>query len=218
MFPPHTAGALQILGPELIDADLPMPNHGHVILSRSPNPALPNRHARNPRAHRHPRPPALGGAFSRRREEPPPKRSPPNLPACVRPSFAAAIAQGRFRSMPNSFLPPSTQRTPGLILLGDAMNMRHPLTGGGMTVGFSDVLLLSKLLAPRRGRRWRTRRRWRGRCGRFIGGGRMARRLLIFLPWRCIVCLRRMVCWLRFLPLYLHPPLPIPHNPLFLLS
>ena len=28
------------------------------------------------------------------------------------------------------------------------MNMRHPLTGGGMTVAFNDALLLSKLLAP----------------------------------------------------------------------
>lgn len=28
------------------------------------------------------------------------------------------------------------------------MNMRHPLTGGGMTVGLNDVLLLSHLLSP----------------------------------------------------------------------
>jgi 2-polyprenyl-6-methoxyphenol hydroxylase-like FAD-dependent oxidoreductase len=31
-----------------------------------------------------------------------------------------------------------------MIILGDAMNMRHPLTGGGMTV----VVLLSELLSP----------------------------------------------------------------------
>ncbi|CAI4210574.1 unnamed protein product [Parascedosporium putredinis] len=36
----------------------------------------------------------------------------------------------------------------GLIVLGDAMNMRHPLTGGGMTVAFNDVVLLADLLAP----------------------------------------------------------------------
>jgi len=35
-----------------------------------------------------------------------------------------------------------------LIMLGDAMNMRHPLTGGGMTVAFNDVVLLSNLLSP----------------------------------------------------------------------
>ena len=37
----------------------------------------------------------------------------------------------------------------------------------------------------------------------------MARRLSIFLPWRCIVCLRRMVCWPRFLlSTSIHPSLP----------
>ena len=51
--------------------------------------------------------------------------------------------------MPNSFLPPTTNKTPGLILLGDAMNMRHPLTGGGMTVAFNDAVLLSELLDPK---------------------------------------------------------------------
>ena len=30
------------------------------------------------------------------------------------------------------------------------MNMRHPLTGGGMTVALNDVVLLSQLLSPQR--------------------------------------------------------------------
>nr|CAG8510009.1 8045_t:CDS:10 [Entrophospora candida] len=64
------------------------------------------------------------------------------------PSNGSALQKGRLRSMPNSFLPPSTNINGGLIMLGDAMNMRHPLTGGGMTVGFNDVVLLSKLLSP----------------------------------------------------------------------
>lgn len=38
----------------------------------------------------------------------------------------------------------------GMVILGDAMNMRHPLTGGGMTVAFNDVVLLSTLLSPER--------------------------------------------------------------------
>jgi len=33
-------------------------------------------------------------------------------------------------------------------MLGDAMNMRHPLTGGGMTVALQDVVLLGALLSP----------------------------------------------------------------------
>nr|XP_012640815.1 squalene monooxygenase [Microcebus murinus] len=34
----------------------------------------------------------------------------------------------------------------GVLLLGDAYNIRHPLTGGGMTVAFKDVKLWRKLL------------------------------------------------------------------------
>lgn len=73
----------------------------------------------------------------------------PTLPREVVPSFEAALADGKIpKSMPNSWLPPSrqTDNPPGIILLGDAMNMRHPLTGGGMTVAFHDVVVLSELL------------------------------------------------------------------------
>lgn len=35
----------------------------------------------------------------------------------------------------------------GAILLGDAWNMRHPLTGGGMTVAFTDAVLLTQYLS-----------------------------------------------------------------------
>ena len=37
---------------------------------------------------------------------------------------------------------------PGAILLGDSYNMRHPLTGGGMTVALADCSLLNSLLQP----------------------------------------------------------------------
>ena len=32
------------------------------------------------------------------------------------------------------------------MMIGDALNMRHPLTGGGMTVALTDVQLLGSLL------------------------------------------------------------------------
>ena len=48
--------------------------------------------------------------------------------------------------MPNSFLPPSPVPLAGLLLLGDAMNMRHPLTGAGMSVALNDTLLWRDLL------------------------------------------------------------------------
>lgn len=53
--------------------------------------------------------------------------------------------------MPNSFLPSVKQGTGGFkegaILLGDSWNMRHPLTGGGMTVVLNDIVILRKMLS-----------------------------------------------------------------------
>lgn len=48
--------------------------------------------------------------------------------------------------MPNSFLPPSPKERPGVLVLGDAYNMRHPLTGGGMSVCLNDAVLWRDLL------------------------------------------------------------------------
>ncbi|RYP48913.1 hypothetical protein DL768_005275 [Monosporascus sp. mg162] len=74
----------------------------------------------------------------------------PTLPCSIRASVEKALDESRLRSMPNTWLPPSTNRTAGAILLGGAMNMRHPLTGGGMTVGLNDVVVLQDLLGPRK--------------------------------------------------------------------
>ena len=52
--------------------------------------------------------------------------------------------------MPDFFLPPIEQGTAttkeGVILLGDSWNMRHSITGGGMTVALNDVVILRDLL------------------------------------------------------------------------
>jgi squalene monooxygenase len=52
--------------------------------------------------------------------------------------------------MPNSFLPATEQggwhSKEGIILLGDAWNMQHPLTGGGMTMALHNIVMLSELL------------------------------------------------------------------------
>ncbi|KAK5137888.1 hypothetical protein LTR08_006657 [Meristemomyces frigidus] len=136
-------------GLELVDAKLPMPNHGHVVLGDGapvlfyqigthetralvdiPN-DLPSAAA------------SAGGVKGHLRNV-----VMPTLPESLKPSFLAALDQDRLRSMPNSWLPPTTNKAPGLIMLGDAMNMRHPLTGGGMTVAFNDAVLLSELLSP----------------------------------------------------------------------
>lgn len=72
---------------------------------------------------------AEGGLAAHLRE-----KSAPQLPALFRPAFLDAVARGDVKSMPNRTMPASNVHRQGALLLGDALNMRHPLTGGGMTV------------------------------------------------------------------------------------
>ncbi|OVA07275.1 Aromatic-ring hydroxylase-like [Macleaya cordata] len=74
----------------------------------------------------------------------------PQIPSELRDSFIAAIEKGNIRTMPNRSMPAAPHPTPGALLMGDAFNMRHPLTGGGMTVALSDIVLLRNLLKPLR--------------------------------------------------------------------
>lgn len=62
----------------------------------------------------------------------------------------AAVEKGSIRTMPNRSMPAAPHPTPGALLMGDAFNMRHPLTGGGMTVALSDIAVLRNLLRPLR--------------------------------------------------------------------
>ncbi|KAL8668010.1 MAG: hypothetical protein Q9168_007115 [Polycauliona sp. 1 TL-2023] len=136
-------------GLELIDADLPRSMHGHVVLGEGAPVLLYQIGTRETRAlvdvpdGTPSASTANGGVKGHLRNV-----VLPSLPKCVQSSFERALDDGKLRSMPNSWLPPSTQQVPGMILLGDAMNMRHPLTGGGMTVAFNDVVMLRDLLSP----------------------------------------------------------------------
>lgn len=137
---------------ELIDCPLPAPNHGIVILGDAAPVLLYQIGTHETRAlidipnNLDSASTANGGVRGYLRDV-----ILPSLPEQVRPCFAAALTDNKIpRSMPNSWLPPSQQQVPGMVLLGDAMNMRHPLTGGGMTVALNDVVLLSTLLSPSR--------------------------------------------------------------------
>lgn len=75
----------------------------------------------------------------------------PCLPDVIGTALLTELDKGvRLRTMPNSFLPPSMQGVHsyqrGMVMAGDAMNMRHPLTGGGMTVAFWDCVYLAHIL------------------------------------------------------------------------
>ncbi|KAL2653710.1 hypothetical protein R1flu_021838 [Riccia fluitans] len=72
----------------------------------------------------------------------------PQLPEQLKGAFIKAVEKGDIRSMPNKSMPALPKPTPGALLMGDAFNMRHPLTGGGMTVALSDILVLRDMLKP----------------------------------------------------------------------
>ena len=72
----------------------------------------------------------------------------PQVPEQLRPHLIKAVENGQFRSMPNKTMAAKPQRTPGAVMLGDAFNMRHPLTGGGMTVALNDIATFKSMLSP----------------------------------------------------------------------
>ncbi|KAJ2704990.1 Squalene epoxidase [Coemansia spiralis] len=55
----------------------------------------------------------------------------------------------RIRCIGSKFIPATANTIDGAVWLGDALNVRHPLTGGGMTIGMWDVVLLAEQLSGR---------------------------------------------------------------------
>ncbi|KAJ3290555.1 Squalene epoxidase [Borealophlyctis nickersoniae] len=132
----------------LTDCELPYQNRGHVVLGK-PSPILLYQigtHDTRILVDIPGKLPSIGNGDLQRYMQ---DHIGPQLPKSVQPSFYASLKTSRLRSMPNSWLPPSTNTREGLILIGDAMNMRHPLTGGGMTVAFWDVVHICDLLSKK---------------------------------------------------------------------
>ncbi|KAK5659945.1 hypothetical protein OQA88_13410 [Cercophora sp. LCS_1] len=147
-FTPHKPKAVsRFWGLEMLDAPLPIPRYAHSVLGRGPPVLMYPIGTRETRIlvdipnSIHDR---LGNSNA--------VRSyllecvAPTVPKSVRPKFEHAIWKGRLRNLPNSWAPSTRNKTAGLILLGDALNMRHPVTGAGMTVALKDVVLLSRVL------------------------------------------------------------------------
>ncbi|TIB76022.1 SE-domain-containing protein [Wallemia mellicola] len=75
----------------------------------------------------------------------------PHLPESVQQPLLNALSdpEQRLRIMPNSYMRPTSRNAntrKGVLLIGDAHNQRHPLTGGGMTCALTDVNTLTKEL------------------------------------------------------------------------
>lgn len=122
--------------------EIPFPNHGHVVLAH-PSPVLfypiSAKEVRClvdvPSSYR-------GDAYEYMRSV-----VAPQVPEMLRGPFCDALERDGSKMMPNRVMPAAADIVPGAILLGDSFNMRHPLTGGGMTVALTDVELLRELLA-----------------------------------------------------------------------
>mmetsp|Transcript_26909 Transcript_26909/g.58754 ORF Transcript_26909/g.58754 Transcript_26909/m.58754 type:complete len:505 (-) Transcript_26909:910-2424(-) len=128
----------------LDDVKLPFPNHGHVVLAK-PSPILFY---------------PISSNQVRCLVDVPGEKLPedlpnylrtvvaPEVPEQLREPFIRATHKSQPRTMQNKQLYANPLHQPGALLLGDAFNMRHPLTGGGMTVALSDCKLLCDMLQP----------------------------------------------------------------------
>lgn len=138
------------IGLDLIDANLPSKYHGHVILGNHA-PVLiyqiSPHHSRILCAYRSETIPKKADVLEYLS-----KSVLPNLPESIKPSFKKAYEDSVdntsvYKAMPNQFLTARLNDVPGFICLGDSLNMRHPLTGGGMTVGLNDCALMCEILS-----------------------------------------------------------------------
>lgn len=129
------------IGLVLKNCDLPFPNHGHVFLS-APTPFICY---------------PISSTESRLLIDFPGDKAPkkdeitehieknvaPFLPEALKHCLDHAMTDNEYKVMPNHYMAAKPVLKEGAVLLGDALNMRHPITGGGLTAVFNDVYLLS---------------------------------------------------------------------------
>ncbi len=70
----------------------------------------------------------------------------PQMPTSLHDAIRRAVEEGAIQTMQNIRMRPPSPTLHGAVLLGDAYNMRHPMTGSGMTVALNDVRLLVEAL------------------------------------------------------------------------
>ncbi|KAH9805522.1 Squalene monooxygenase [Citrus sinensis] len=137
------------VGMALENCQLPVPNHGHVVLA-DPSPILfypiSSSEVRClvdvPAGQKLPS--IANGEMAKYLKT----KVAPQIPDELRDAFISKVEKGSIRTATNRSMPAAPKPNPGALLLGDAFNMRHPLTGGGMTVALSDVVVLRNLIKP----------------------------------------------------------------------
>lgn len=134
----------KFVGLVLKNCKLPFPNHGHVILA-NPTPILvypiSSTEARMliDFPDEIPTDPQLLAQHMK-------EFVLPQLPQEIHQAFLAEVEQQNYKMMPNRSMTAKPMFVPGVLLLGDSLNMRHPLTGGGMTVLLTDVRNIVNLI------------------------------------------------------------------------
>ncbi len=129
------------MGLLLRNCKMPYPNHGHLIMGNHPPIVIYPVSADKWRIlidFKGVKPPRIGKEFKQYLLE----TFTPVIPTSAQSSFIDAIEEGKIKTFPNHRLPAKPVLKPGGVILGDALNMRHPLTGGGMTAALNDVLRL----------------------------------------------------------------------------
>lgn len=136
-----------MLGLVIKDHPLPYEGRGHIILS-DPAPILTYPVAKN----------KARVLIDFPKEQPAPKGSArmrylldkvvQQMPVELQDGFKVAVKEGHYKTKPTCRLPARPMVKEGVILLGDTLNIRHPITGGGMTVALTDVKALSDMLPP----------------------------------------------------------------------
>jgi squalene monooxygenase len=133
------------LGLILENCELPYPNHGHVIMSGTSPVLLYPITSTGTRAlidFQGDQAPRMGEELKQHLLN----NIGPIIPESAKPSYINAVNAGKYKVFPNHRLAPKPVRKKGVVLLGDSLNMRHPLTGGGMTAAFSDCYNLGNCL------------------------------------------------------------------------
>jgi len=73
----------------------------------------------------------------------------PQVPPKLRKIFLKGIDEGaHIKVVPAKRMTSTLSKKKGVIVLGDAFNMRHPVVASGMMVLLSDILILRRLLQP----------------------------------------------------------------------
>ena len=129
------------IGLLLKDCELPFPNHGHVFLS-APTPFIcyPISSTETRLLIDFPGDKAPKKDKIRAYIE---KNVAPFMPEEFKHCLEDAMEDNDYKLMPNHYMPAKPVLKEGAVMLGDALNMRHPITGGGLTAVFNDVYLLS---------------------------------------------------------------------------